>query len=232
MENPNDARRKLAWAARTLAQLKSQVLQAQKDNHKDLQRPDFLWHYLLQSFATMGGVAGWQGLIGNEDNYGQVTYEAVGSLREEKRLEHVTEVCERAKVRYAKRKAEFIIGCYDKIRRIGGLEAAKAQLLTQLNRNGKIAFLKSFPGIGEKYARNIMMDVYQDDFRDAIAVDSRIKAISAKWGLEFASYVEHEEFYLSVAREAGLNGWELDRLMFRFQTVFYPPIAARNENDL
>ena len=225
MANPKDARRRLACAARTLARLKSQVLQAQKDNYEELQRPDFLWHYLLQSFATMGGAAGWQGLIGNEDNYRQVTYEAVGNLPEEKRLEHVTAVCEKAKIRYAKRKAEFIIGCHNKIQKIGGMEAARGQLLAQPDRSGKIAFLKSFPGIGEKYARNMMMDVYHDDFRDSIAVDSRIKAISAKWGLEFASYVEHEEFYLSVAREAGLNGWELDRLMFAFQTVFYPPIT-------
>ena len=69
-----------------------------------------------------------------------------------------------------------------------------------------------------------MMDVYHQDFRDSIAVDSRIEAISEQWDLEFASYADHESFYLSVARYADLNGWELDRLVYRFQTVFYPPI--------
>ena len=44
------------------------------------------------------------------------------------------------------------------------------------------------PGIGDKYARNIMMDVYHEDFRDSIAVDARIKAVSERLGLSFASY--------------------------------------------
>ena len=70
-----------------------------------------------------------------------------------------------------------------------------------------------------------MMDVYHEDFRDSIAIDSRIQAISEQWELEFDSYQDHEAFYLEVSKLANLNGWELDRLMFRFQDVFYPPIA-------
>lgn len=67
-----------------------------------------------------------------------------------------------------------------------------------------------------------MMDVYHEDFRDSIAVDVRIKRISDAWGLSFPSYEEHENFYLSVATDAGLNGWELDRLMFNFTNEFLP----------
>jgi hypothetical protein len=62
-----------------------------------------------------------------------------------------------------------------------------------------------------------MMDVYHEEFRDSIALDVRIKAISEALGLSFATYVEHESFYLAVARQAGLNGWELDRLLFNFR---------------
>ncbi|HYL31506.1 MAG TPA: hypothetical protein VEU27_16450 [Gemmatimonadales bacterium] len=57
-----------------------------------------------------------------------------------------------------------------------------------------------------------MMDVYHEEFRDSIAVDGRISAISAVLGLRFTSYAEEEAFYIEVAKEAGLNGWELDRL--------------------
>jgi hypothetical protein len=76
-----------------------------------------------------------------------------------------------------------------------------------------------FPGIGPKYARNIMMDVYHDDFRESIALDVRIQAISKALGLSFPSYAAQEQFYLDVAHEAGLNGWELDRLLFNFRQV-------------
>ncbi|MCA9169714.1 MAG: hypothetical protein KDB23_18700 [Planctomycetales bacterium] len=77
--------------------------------------------------------------------------------------------------------------------------------------------MKTFPGIGPKYARNIMMDVYHEDFRDSIAIDVRIKAVTKALGLTFASYDEHEHFFLGVAADAGLNGWELDRLLFNFR---------------
>jgi hypothetical protein len=63
-----------------------------------------------------------------------------------------------------------------------------------------------------------MMDVYHKEFRDNIALDVRIKSISKDLGLSFSDsdYMEHEKFYLDVAHSAGLNGWELDRLLFNF----------------
>ena len=121
------------------------------------------------------------------------------------------------------KKADYILGCFEYVTRLGGPEAAKAKLLAQPGREAKISFLQSFPGIGPKYARNIMMDVYHEDFRDSIALDVRIKAISEALGLSFASYADHERFYLDVAREVGLNRWELDRLLFNFR----PEVESR-----
>jgi thermostable 8-oxoguanine DNA glycosylase len=226
MNRVDDIRGKLSRVARSLAKLKRPLLESLKANHADLARDDFLWHYLLQSFATLGGVSGWDGLIGNDANYRKMSYEIFSDMAAPERLPHATELFTTAKVRYANRKAPNIVACFDKIHAMGGLLVAKETLLHQKGREGKIAFLKSFPGIGDKYARNIMMDVYHEDFRDSIAIDIRIQAISTQWELKFASYVDHESFYMGVAEAAQLNGWELDRLMFRFQTVFYPPIAA------
>lgn len=50
-------------------------LEELKSNHSDLKREDFLWHYLLQSFSTMGNSKGWYGLIGNLENYNQVKFD-------------------------------------------------------------------------------------------------------------------------------------------------------------
>jgi len=80
-----------------------------------------------------------------------------------------------------------------------------------------VKFLKRFVGIGDKYARDMMMDIYHPDFRDSIAVDTRIKNITERLGIRFDTYEEYEEFYLGVAEEAGLNGWELDRLLYNFE---------------
>ena len=210
------AQARLISVVRQLAAEKRVELDRHKENHADIARPDFLWHYLLQSFATMGRSAGWHGLIGNPTNYNRVTYSALEALPAADRLRVAQEVCRAAKVRMPDIKAGYILGCFERIRGIGGLEAAKARLLAQHGREAKIQWLKAMPGIGDKYARNIMMDVYHEDFRDSIAVDARIKSVSETLGLVFASYSAHEAFYLDVARQAGLNGWELDRLLYNF----------------
>lgn len=191
-------------------------LDRHKTNHADISRPDFLWHYLLQSFATMGRSGGWNGLIGNRANHNRVTYLALTTLPDLDRRPVARDVCRDAKVRMPNRKGDFIVGCFYRIRDMGGPESAKSQLLARPGRQAKICWLKSMPGIGDKYARNIMMDVYHEDFRESIAVDARIKSVSKVLGLSFPSYSEHEHFYLNVAHQAGLNGWELDRLLYNF----------------
>jgi hypothetical protein len=211
------ARNRLAAVVRTLAAEKRTELERLKQEHSGLARPDFIWHYLLQSFSTMGRAAGWHGLIGNKNNYQQVTYNVLASLAPDARRTQVRQVCLAAKVRMPDMKADYILRCFDYVRQLGGPEAAKAKLLNQPGREAKIRFLQTFPGIGPKYARNIMMDFYHEDFRNGIALDVRIKAISDALGLSFSSYAEHESFYLTVAREAGINGWELDRLLFNFR---------------
>jgi thermostable 8-oxoguanine DNA glycosylase len=207
----------LVVCVKKLATEKREELERLKEGYSGLARPDFVWHYLLQSFATMGGVAGWRGLIGNEDNYRLVTYETLDKLTPQIRKAQVKETCKAAKIRMPAKKAKYILECFDYVKdKLNGPKNAKALLLSQTGRENKIAFLQKFPGIGPKYARNIMMDVYHEDFRDSIALDVRIKGISEILGLSFKSYLEQEEFYLSVAHEGGLNGWELDRLLFNF----------------
>src|SRR3990172_3892297 len=217
------AKNRLVGVVRVLAAEKRAELERHKEGYSGLARPDFIWHYLLQSFSTMGRASGRHGLISNKDNYRRVTYAALAALTPEARAAQVRQVCRAAGIRMPDKKADYILGCFEHVARFGGPEAAKAKLLALAGREAKIAFLQTFPGIGPKYARNIMMDVYHEDFRDSIALDVRIKAISEVLGLSFASYAEHESFYLGVAQEAGLNGWELDRLLFNFR----PEVESR-----
>lgn len=211
---------RLKRQARLLARQHAEKLEQLKAEQKQLQRSDFLWHFLLQSFATMGRTSGWRGLIGDKTNYNKVRFEVLAQLSPEARRLQVEETCRAAKIRMPSIKARYILKCFEQVQELGGIEAAKSKLMAQSGREGKIAFLKSFSGIGDKYARNIMMDVYHPEFRDSIAIDARIKTISKTLGLSFASYQAHEEFYLSVARDAGLNGWELDRLLFNYTEKF------------
>lgn len=197
-----------------------------KSEHEHISRPDFIWHFLLQSFATMGNSHGWNGLIGNKENYNQVRFDELEKLTHEQRVLVVEDVCQKAKIRMPSKKADFILKCFERVTELGGLETAKQALLELKGRESKIQFLKLFHGIGPKYSRNIMMDVYHEDFRDSIAIDARIKGITEKLGLTFHCYEDHEDFLLDVANRAGLNGWELDRLMYNFTDEFKHKITG------
>jgi hypothetical protein len=179
----------------------------------------------------MGRASGWHGLIGNKANYNRLRFETLALLSPGVRRLQVQDTCRGAKIRMPGIKAGYILECFEQVRGLGGPEAAKEKLLAQSGREGKIAFLKSFRGIGDKYARNIMMDVYHPEFRTCIAVDARIKALSTSLNLTFVSYHEHEEFYLAVARAAGINGWELDRLIFNFQSEFLSVVNTAMRAD-
>ena len=80
-------------------------------------------------------------------------------------------------------------------------------------------FLKQFHWIGDKYARNIPMDLYLDEFHNYIAVDSRIKGIleTADYPVEEREYTEIEGFLREVASELGIMAWELDRTLYNFE---------------
>jgi hypothetical protein len=217
--NVTAARNRLAGVVRTLAAEYRDDLEVRKACYVELAKPDFIWHFLLQSFSTMGSAAGSNGLIRNKENYKKVKYEILKKMSRSARVRQVKQTLLAASVRWPERKTDFIMKCFDCVKKQGGPVKAKSKLLALPGRQAKIDFLDDYPGIGQKYARNIMMDVYHEDFRDSIAIDIRINAISKALGLSFSSqqYTEHEKFYLEVAHAAGLNGWELDRLMFNYR---------------
>lgn len=67
--------------------------------------------------------------------------------------------------------------CPTAIRKEGGPANVQKQLESG-DAKDIIDFLMSFPGCGPKYARNIMMDVYDERFHEGcFAIDSRIKSL-------------------------------------------------------
>ena len=179
------------------------------------ERSDFLWYELLVSYSTWGGSRGSKDLIDDEIIYRVVSYEELKKLdTQEERVNRLQETMKEAKVHFYKKKALMLVQCFEKIEAMGGLTEANTTLLNKKSAAEMMKFLKSFPGIGSKYASNIMMDCYHPLFRDRIALDSRVRSVSNELGLDFKNYSNHENFYLRVAKEAGIEGWELDRLIY------------------
>ncbi|KAF0237351.1 MAG: hypothetical protein FD181_1917 [Prolixibacteraceae bacterium] len=139
------AEEELIAVIKPLADKKRSFLDSLKEESKGLDREDFIWHYLLQSFSTMGKASGWHGLIGNERNYRRITYKTIKTLSSEERISQVKNVCCEAGIRMPNLKASYILECFTYVKSLGGLRTVKDKLLSQQGRDGKIKFLQTFP---------------------------------------------------------------------------------------
>ena len=213
-----EAGKRLAAILRDLAERERSYLDKLKLKHRrEFQRDDFVWIALLRSASTMGNSQAYRRLFENPQMLRKVRFETLKALSRPQRQKVLSETPRATGMRWPDRKAKWLNRNFQRIVKLGGPKEAKRALLSAPGREGKIKFLRTFDGIGPKYARNIMMDIYHRDFHESIAVDARIKAISRRLGLFFKGYAEHEQFYLDCAHDAGLNGWELDRLIYNFK---------------
>jgi uncharacterized protein YaaR (DUF327 family) len=214
-----EAKQELAEAVENLfnEEAVAELLDSKKaDARSRRERDDYLWHRLVASFATLGNSAG-AVLIKEEENYNRVRYEKVREMEAERREEHFEQVFRDCNVRYPERKADYLTRNVDKIEDMGGLEQTQKKFEEKDGFNNKIEFLKQFLNIGEKYSRNILMDLYHPDARDQIAIDSRIQNISEKLGVEFDNkYPDEADFYRDVADMLEIEPWELDRTLYNF----------------
>jgi hypothetical protein len=71
-----------------------------------------------------------------------------------------------------------------------------------------------------------MMDAYHPDFRDSIALDVRVKKVADALGIDVAPYEAAEQFFIAAAARAGINRWELDRLLYTFTDDVLTAIRA------
>ena len=207
-------RRRLAKAIAAVAEAHEEKLAALRANAVDARRRDFIWHYLLQSYSTWGSARGYEGLMKNPANYAAVAYDLLRGKPPSRRIPAIERVMRRAKVRAPHVKAELLSKAVDVIAALGGPEAATTALWEQKGAAAKLRFLKQLPGVGAKYARNIMMDVYDQDFRASIAVDARILGFARDAGLQTAGLGALEVELLKIADMAGLDGWTVDRVLY------------------
>jgi hypothetical protein len=114
---------------------------------------------------------------------------------------------------------------YSLVARMGDPEKARGQAFAQQVREAKIAFMRQFYGIGDKYARNTWMDAYHPEFYDTIAIDQRIKKKTEALGYSLTNYAEHDRFYQHVAKETSLQGSGLDRLLYNHRDEFLAVIS-------
>ena len=183
-------------------------------------RPDLLWYLLLQSAATQGNSRGWAGLCGSPETLKSVAYHKLAPLSRAGREEILLAALRKAKVRMPARKAPWLAKNLARIAELGGVEMATQEMLSLPTRSEKFRFMLQFDGIGEKYGRNVWMDIYDPSFRSTVAVDERLKKVAKALGFTGTEYREVETFYCAIAKDADLEPWELDRTLYNFTDHF------------
>lgn len=193
-----------------------EALMAQAQDNAKL--PDWLWHLLVCSMSTMGNSRGFKGVIENQVNYNLIAYPTLVNLAPEARYSNMLQALTSGKVRMPGPKATWLEHNFTFLQDCGGVEAMQKTLLEVKGRDSKIRLMRVFHGIGDKYARNIFMDIYHADFIDSIAVDERLAAILD--ALEVAprlNYARKENILKELASDACIMPWYLDRLLYSYK---------------
>ena len=179
------------------------------------EKEEWLWFILLQSYGTLGNSRG--GKIAGES---EMSYSNLASLSTKERTATIKKYTQLNGVLYYNKAAKWIDEAFQFIAKEGGLKAVSAIAISLPNRKEKIEFLMQFKGIGNKYSRNAWMDLHDTDFINSIAVDSNIKQILHELGLSGEDYLVQERKLVSIAKAAGMTGWELDRILYNFTDSF------------
>ena len=117
--------------------------------------------------------------------------------------------------RFWRQTASWLEQAYLQVQSVGGPKELRVKL-SLMPANDVIAYWKSFKGVKDKYARNIMMDIYLPNFRkDFFAIDSRLDELLPMLGyVGPKDYLSKERFLIELASDIGIDAWDLDRLLY------------------
>lgn len=172
--------------------------------------PDWPWNGIVLSAATLGGSWRWDKRVKPIYDV-ELSWAALDGLWMEERQERFNLVG-----RYWRRTGAFLERMYARLLQEGGPGVTRSNLAVMTGRE-TLTFWLAFDGVGPKYARNIMMDVYHPSFRQSyFAIDSRIQKLLPTLGYSGPKrYDAMEAFLTELAGEVGIDGWDMDRLLYQ-----------------
>lgn len=197
--------------------------QLKEKGQRRWERDDVMWFELVLSHATLGGSWGAHIVVNDageidEQRYGSVAFRTLDQIEKDQR-ERYLEARLTGNVRLVPTKADRIERNFERIKEQYDDPLGAKEAFTEADGvEAKMKFLQQFTGIGEKYARNIPMDLYLEDSRQFIAVDSRVKGLLKETGypVDERSYEDIEAHLQSVAANLAMEPWELDRTLYNF----------------
>ena len=188
-------------------------------------RDGWAWDVFVQSYATNGGVRTWEAFL-KEGGAELVRWDAL--LGEDEadveaaaaRLEALSHRF--LTPRWAARTRPALLSTFRRFHAVGGPDRMARNWNGHNQPDSLLRWLKTFPMIGDKYARNMCMDVSHPLILDHIALDHRIHTICdvVEGAPPRIPYGRGEGGRRGVANQLGINGWYLDRLLFgRYEEI-------------
>jgi len=177
------------------------------------------WYVLAQSYATNGGVKTWdafaaQGggdLIQWDALFGDCPNDVEAAATRLEALSHRF-----LAPRRAGRTRPALLATFRRFHAVGGPEVIARTWMGHNRTETLLGWLKTFPMIGDKYSRNMCMDVAHPLVLNHVALDHRLNALCdrVEGAPPATPYGPREAWLLGLAAELGVNGWHLDRLLF------------------
>ena len=188
------------------------------------QMPDLLWRRLCAVAATSGSSVNADAFMKRYDT--ALRFDLLPKTRAAREKAIIAQLKEAKVPRLRDRKAHDLSENYQKVKLLGGPENATNIMLSLSGRKEKQEWIRKFNGVGEKYSIDIWMDIYDPDFKDAIALDVRVKNFAKLLGFDPKSRTLSSSL-LDFASDCGLSGWELDRLIYNFGSIIIATIRSR-----
>lgn len=183
------------------------------------------WYVFVQSYGTNGGVRSWDAflaeggadLISWDPLFAGTPGDADAAAARLDALSHRF-----LAPRRASRTRPALLATLRRFHAVGGPDVVARTWMGHKRTETVLGWLKTFPMIGDKYARNMCMDVSHPLILDHIALDHRIHALCdlVEGAPARIPYRSREGWLRGIAGGLGINGWYLDRLLFgRYEEI-------------
>ena len=191
-----------------------------------LRRQDgWAWYVFVQSYGTNGGVRAWDAFLA-QGGADLISWDALFAGAPDDadaaaaRLEALSHRF--LSPRRASRTRPALLATFRRFHTVGGPGVVARTWMGHNRTETVLGWLKTFPMIGDKYARNMCMDVSHPLILDLIALDHRIHALCdlVEGAPPYAPYRLREGWLRGIAGTLGVDCWHLDRLLFgRYEEI-------------
>ena len=202
------------------------------DSRKDREHSEWIWRALVTSMATMGNSRGLDvvknnGFFANSEQDGtlplpenEYSYECLVKQEDKQIYDVLMKVFN--KIKFGRLKSEWLVKDIRIIQKHGGPSAISCKINGMKSAQERIDFMIGFHGIGQKYSRNIYMDVADDVVSNVAAIDIRLFTIlkhvdgSLTYPINKIIYNRAQGMVHELAKETKLDMWTVDRIMYNY----------------